>query len=122
MDYSTANKIMAEIHLRRDWTIVWWHINDRLMRVEIRGVVDDSGDYPKYAKKSIAHVEFYIDLMSIDTPMDLANLIMSNLIKAATHEEREFFRIGPLWVAPFHPHTTIGQKNWAERERIFTTA
>lgn len=125
MDYSTANKIMAEIHLRRDWFIVWHRIEDQLMFVEIKGIVDNSSDYPDYKLKSIANTTFYVHLDRVHTAMDLVNVVMAKLIVAAIHEEREFIRLGPHWVAPFHPHTPLGQKNWtryeAARTRLLVT-
>lgn len=116
MDYNTANKIMAEIHLQRGWYIVWHRVDDHLMFVEIKGIVDDSGDYPDYKLKSIASTEFYIHLDRLRAAMDLLNVVMAKLIISATHEQREFARVGPNWVAPFHPHTPLGQKNWARYE------
>lgn len=114
MDYTTAHKIMAEIHLRRDWTLVWHRITDELMLVEIKGIVDNSSSYPRYDRKSIHTTEFYIHLRNMHTAMDVLNLVMRKLIDSATHEEREFMRVGPSWTAPFHPHTELGNRNWMQ--------
>lgn len=117
MDYSTAHKIMAAIHLRRDWNVTWWRITDTTMFVEITGVVTDSGDYPNYEEKSICHGQFVVDLDTMHTPMDLLNRVMTGLLSLATHEEREFLRVGPNWVAPFHPHTPLGRRNWSKHPK-----
>jgi hypothetical protein len=122
MDYTTANKIMAEIHLRRDWTLVWHRVTATTMFVEIKGIVDNSSDYPRYERKSIATTEFVMHLDQLRTPMDLIDLIMAQLLVAARHEEREFLRVGPNWVAPFHPHTPLGQRNWSRIQKNLTAA
>lgn len=117
MDYTTANKIMAEIHLRKDWALVWHRVDANTMFVEITGIVDNSSDYPRYERKSIATTEFVMHLDKLRTAMDLLDLVMTQLLVAARHEEREFLRVGPEWVAPFHPHTPLGQKNWTRIQK-----
>ncbi len=83
------------------------------MAVEIKGIVDNSSDHPSYKLKSIATTQFVMHLDNVHGTMDLLNVVMAKLIVAATHEEREFLRVGPSWTAPFHPHTPLGQRNWA---------
>ncbi len=112
MDYTTANKILAQINLRRDWTIIWHRINENAMLVEIQGIVDDSGDFPRYEGKKLHTTQFVLDLTTIHGAMDLLNEVMVALVRSAIHEEREFFRVGDEWIAPFHPHTTLGNSNW----------
>ncbi len=112
MDYTTANKILAQINLRRDWTIIWHRINETNVLVEIQGIVDDSGDFPLYEGKKIHNTQFNLNLAKIHDAMDLLNAVMVELIRASTHEEREFFRVGATWTAPFHPHTPLGNSNW----------
>lgn len=108
MDYTTAAKIMEGVHLRKDWSIHWFAGDGNTMLVEIKGLVDNSSTYPKYGAKAIANGNFIIRLDEFETEAQMLRVILDNLILMAIHEEREFLRYGPTWVAPFHPHTEPG--------------
>lgn len=117
MDYTTADRIMREIHLRKDWSIHWFQgdgltAGQDTMLCTIRGLVDDSSSYPKYDRKSIATGNFVVRLSDVEAPADLVRIVLDNLIIMAMHEEREFLRLGPAWTAPFHPHTPQGKRLW----------
>jgi hypothetical protein len=117
LDYRTANTILREIHLRKDWSIQWF-LGDGLtagqhtILCQIRGLVPDSSSYPLYEKKSIATAHFVVRLDEVHTPQELLRIVMDNVCLMAIHEEREFTRFGPTWLAPFHPHRPDGQKLW----------
>lgn len=136
MDYAAADKVMRNIHLRNDWSLQWFHATvhtessfteseaglhavqrgrdggqDTLL-CQIRGLVADSSSYPLYGKKSIANAHFVVRLAEVNTPEELLRIVMDNLCLMAIHEEREFMRFGPTWLAPFHPHRPDGQHLW----------
>lgn len=117
MDYATAATHMQRVHLRKDWSLQWFPGGDNTMLCQIRGLVDDSGAYPAYRKKSVATGGFVIKLDDVATVGDLLRIVLDNLILMAMHEEREFLRYGPTWVAPFHPHTDPGNKLWASTQQ-----
>lgn len=117
MDHLTADKILREIHLRKDWSIQWFPgdgltTGQDTILCQIRGLVTDSSSYPGYEKKSIATAHFVVRLGEVHTPQELLRIVMDNLCLMAIHEEREFTRFGPTWLAPFHPHRPDGQKLW----------
>ena len=112
MDYALANKVLQHIHLRKGWKLDWVPGPRNTISVQIQGMVDDSSDYPRYQRKSIAHGRFYVDLNRVPGPAELIRLVLDSLIEMAIHEEREFLRVGPKWVAPFHPHTDRGERNY----------
>jgi hypothetical protein len=115
LDYRTADKILRGLHLRKDWSIQWFRGEPAgldTMLCQIRGLVADSSSYPLYGKKSIATGHFVIRLADVQAPEQLLRIVMDNLCLMAIHEEREFMRLGPTWLAPFHPHRPDGQKLW----------
>jgi hypothetical protein len=112
MDYAAAEKVMRAIHLRNDWSIQWFPGGQDTMLCQIRGLVADSSSYPLYGKKSIASGHFVVRLAEVQAPEELLRIVIDNLCLMAIHEEREFMRLGPTWLAPFHPHRPEGQRLW----------
>lgn len=124
MDYRTADKILREIHLRRDWSLHWFQADSNVALCNIRGWVIDSGDYPRYQKRSLATGQFVVRLDEVHDAAELLRIVMDNLCLMGIHEEREFMRFGPQWLAPFHPHRPDGQTLWVATgpKSILTTA
>jgi hypothetical protein len=112
MDYPTANALLKEIHLRKDWHLTWRRTFANHIMVEIIGAVDDSSGFPDYAIKATAHAMFMVDLDKVGGPLELTRVILDGLVEMAIHEEREFLRLGPKGIAPFHPHTPVGERNY----------
>lgn len=120
MRYRTAEDLLRQIHYKPEYELTWhqpWSRDGRnLIEVQIEAVLPNSSDYPRYERKSIAGGRFQIDLSEIaeGDSVTFLRIVLNNLINWETHEAREFFRFGPGWIAPFHPHKTSGNELWAD--------
>lgn len=61
-------------------------------------------------------VGFRIDVTDFDDEDDLTFAVLMVVLQIETHEAREFLRVrSEMYRAPFHPHRTDGQFNFADR-------
>lgn len=112
MDYRTASKILRDVNIMPGWSMNHWPIDSYTMAVEFQFLAPNSSDWPTYERKSIAGDVFELNLDEIETALDLHRIMVDKLVKLYEHEVREFYRVSPTWVAPFHPHTNAGNLAW----------
>jgi hypothetical protein len=60
------------------------------------------------------HVTLKLEVGDARTFMEVYERVLRQIITIQTHEAREFLRIAPDWVAPFHPHKVYGMQRWGD--------
>jgi hypothetical protein len=68
---------------------------------------------PEYRRMIPMSIPLAIDPREYATWQELRNFIFKNLVEIILHEAREFFKDGPDYHAPYHPHRVDGDLNWA---------
>jgi hypothetical protein len=112
MEYQLAERLLRSVHYKPGWSLECWRDRSGRMTVDIRARVKDSSDFPYYDRNIQAGGVFGIDLTHVNTSEEFYRIVLDNIIAWETHEAREFFRVGPSYSAPFHPHTTLGNNRW----------
>lgn len=119
VNYQDAERLLGRIHYKPDWTLTafqpWYAEGSRggsRMQIELRCIVPNSSNWPRYQGLSQAGGVFEIDLDRIHTEDEFYRVVLNNIIAWETHEAREFFRIGSGYYAPFHPHRPDGNHLW----------
>lgn len=116
MNYETAAELLGQVHYKPQYTLKaeatppW--VSPNGMVVNIEAWLPDSSDHPRYQKRSIAGgmFEINLDLIRESDAVTFLRIVFNNLLKWEEHEAREFFRFGPGWIAPFHPHKEAGRE------------
>jgi hypothetical protein len=118
MNYDTAVRLLRDVHYKRDWELTpsrVWGTNG--MDISIDCWVDNSNPTAPNPK-TLAGAPFSIDLDKINEydHQRFYRIVLNNLIAWEIHEAREFFRVGPRRIAPFHPHRADGDALWRETD------
>jgi hypothetical protein len=72
----------------------------------------DSTDYWVRTRRDTFTPEIDIPVYRAGTVLELSRLVLEAMAYVNSHEDREFLRIGPNMIAPFHPHNQEGNRSY----------
>lgn len=121
MDRFEAAKIVEKMIYKPGWRVIpdfgsalnRLYGDDHLIVKIIAYVPDSSPEYaPEYRKMITTPINHIIDLMYVNTELDLHREMIYAMISLEVHESLEFYRNIQTLGSPFHPHTEQGKLNW----------
>lgn len=112
MRLKTAVDLIEEITYKPGWKLYTRPTPDEkalVLTVYYTCQNSDSEFAPRYDRGAINELDFDFELTDISTTQDLLRKVLNCLIECERHEAEEFFKVGPWYDAPFHPHTSAGK-------------
>lgn len=127
MDITAAINYVNGLHLKPNWRVsahqiqtmatLWgdW-ANSTFITVEFVYHVPNSNHdlaLAGYPEMIDAFESIEVNAATVEDIDELRAMLITKIMTIELHEWREFFREGPLMVAPYHPHRPEGNEAWA---------
>lgn len=121
MRTDTAIELISRLVYKPGWS---FKVSDHTKRFQSAIAVEvtypaqnsDQEHAPEYRQEipGGARATFTIMCSKLEHPNDLYAELIRVIMVIEEHEAREFLRVAPYWVAPFHPHRDLGIGQWAQ--------